>query len=120
MDEKTVVFMINRDRRGVSPAIRLRYTQGYRIFAVRPQRKNPLAPFNLTVDVLTLLRKILTVIEQDKDPFVCFLQFSKNRVDKIPITPTRPVVAVPARSKSKRDKRRKPSHEGVPSLFQQV
>lgn len=102
-NSRTIVFMINRDKKRIAPAIRQRCEQGYYVFALRASNNKSFDPFQLTIQMLSMLPKIIDVIESDTDPFLYQLQLQKRLITKVTLAPIKQ--AQPPKPTVKRNRR---------------
>lgn len=119
LDGRTIVFMMNRDKKRIAPAVRQRCEQGYHVFALRRLNDESFDPFQLTIQVLSLLPKIIDVIESDKDPFVYLLQLRTRQINKIILSPMRQITLpqVKVKTKGRRTKKTRLKIDNELTLF---
>jgi hypothetical protein len=80
---ETIVFLINWEKKGLSPAIRQRYLSGYNVFAFKyPLNDNEFDPFQFSATVLSLLPKLIKVIETSERPFLFTFRHNTNKLKK--------------------------------------
>lgn len=107
LNEQTIVFMMNRDKKRIAPAIRQRCEQGYHVFALRRPNDEAFDPFQITMQVLSLLPKIINIIESDKEPLLYLLQLRTRQLNKMTLTPMRQAIPVQEKVKTKVRKTKK-------------
>lgn len=67
---QTVIFLFDRAKKGIEATTELHYESGYRVFAFMTRTADRINLFALSLQVLSLWKKILDVIEAEKGPYV--------------------------------------------------
>ena len=66
----TVVFLFDRGKRNLDLTTEWYYEKGFKVFAFKSSSADKLNPFELSLTILGMWRKILGIINVTKSPFV--------------------------------------------------
>ncbi|MEX0684364.1 MAG: hypothetical protein WD267_12995 [Balneolales bacterium] len=67
----TIVFLFDPAKNGIAPTTIKHYEAGYQVFAFMTRTADKTNLFTLSLQVLSLWKKIIKIIESNRDPFVC-------------------------------------------------
>ena len=79
---KTVVFLFDNAKKGIDLPTRKHVEAGYRVFAFKTRTAEKLDLFVLSLQVLSLWKKILDKIETSEGPYVYTYGYRNTKLDK--------------------------------------
>lgn len=83
VDERAVVFIFDKSKKGVDIITEKHFDAGYKVFAFKfyPEEKFDL--FRFTLSTLQLWPKILEVIDQNHDPFIVTYRYFGSGLKRV-------------------------------------
>jgi len=78
--EKTVVFLFDHAKRGISLPTRKHYEKGFRVFAFKIDRSKKPTFFGVALTLLSAWKNIQKKIEESDGPFVCTIHYDNQKV----------------------------------------
>lgn len=80
--ENTVVFLFDSAKKGLERTTELHYEDGYRVFAFMTRTADNYDFFELSLQILTLWKKILGHIKEEREAFIYTYGCSSTRLYK--------------------------------------
>jgi hypothetical protein len=81
--EQPVVLIFDYNKKGLETTTTELYKLGFRIFAMKTKREEKLDFFKLSLTVLNVWPKILTIVDQRKSAFVCTYKYGGKKLTLI-------------------------------------
>jgi hypothetical protein len=79
----TIVFLFDRGKRNIEFTTTQYFEKGFRVFAFKMTTADSLNPFELSLTVLGLWRKVINIIYENKDPFVYTYGYKQMKLNKV-------------------------------------
>lgn len=81
--KSTIVFLFDKGKRNLDFTTQEYFAKGFRVFAFKMATADKINPFDLSLTVLSLWRKVLSVIQEEQSPFVYTYGYKGFKLSKI-------------------------------------
>lgn len=80
--DSSVVFIFDKGKRALDFTTEQYFEKGFRVFAFKMATADSLNPFELSLTVLGLWRKVINIIDEEKRPFIYTYGYKALRLNK--------------------------------------
>jgi hypothetical protein len=80
--DSTVVFIFDKGKRTLDFTTEQYFEKGFRVFAFKMATADTLNPFELSLTVLGLWRRVMNIINEEKRPFIYTYSYKGTRMNK--------------------------------------